>query len=235
MNREIAELQEKIGYSFKDIVLLEQALTHSSFANEIHGSAGKGKDNERMEFLGDAVLEIVTSEYLYKKHPDYDEGRLSKTRASIVCEPTLDMCARQIDLSGYIRLGKGEEAGGGRKRPSIVSDAMEAVIGAIYLDGGFEVAERYIYRFILDGIEGKKLYKDSKTALQEITQKKGLGSPEYKLAGEEGPGHDKTFYVELYIDGRKICTGSGHSKKAAEKHAALETLKILDSEWEDVS
>lgn len=159
----LKELQGKIGYQFKQEGLLRQAVTHSSFANEKH--LKKHSDNERLEFLGDAVLEIVSSEFLYKTYPNKSEGDLTKLRASLVCEPTLALCTRELDLGKYLFLGKGEDQTGGRKRNSILSDALESVIGAIYLDGGFEPAKTFIHRFILTDIEHKKLFYDCKTKL----------------------------------------------------------------------
>ena len=168
MNEVLEELQEKIGYRFQDISLLKQALTHSSFANE--QKINKLKNYERLEFLGDAVLELVSSEFLFKENPDMPEGQLTKLRASMVCEPALAYCARDLDIGSYILLGRGEEATGGRKRDSITSDVMEAIIGAIFLDGGIESAKKHIYRFILSDLEHKILFYDSKTILQEGRQ-----------------------------------------------------------------
>ena len=165
---DFAELEKVIGYEFRQKGLLRQALTHSSFANEKHMK--KLSDNERLEFLGDAVLEVVSSEFLYRNYPKLPEGDLTKLRASIVCEPTLALCTREMDLGRYLFLGKGENQTGGRTRKSILSDALEAVIGAIYLDGGFAPAQRFIQKFILTDIEHKKLFYDSKTILQEVVQ-----------------------------------------------------------------
>ena len=166
--KQLAEFQEKIGYSFKEEGLLRQALTHSSYANEKHMK--KLSDNERLEFLGDAVLEIVSSDFLYANYPDLPEGDLTRLRASIVCEPTLAMCTDMLNLGDYLLLGKGEDQTGGRKRKSILSDALEAIIGAIYLDGGFANAKEFVLKYILTDIEHKKLFYDSKTILQEVVQ-----------------------------------------------------------------
>ena len=163
----LQELQNRIGYTFEKEGLLRQALTHSSYANEKHMK--KHSDNERLEFLGDAVLEIISSEFLYKEYPDKPEGELTKLRASIVCEPTLALCTKDIALGEYLLLGKGEDQTGGRGRKSILSDALEAVIGAIYLDGGFANAKEFILRFIMNDMEHKQLFYDSKTILQEMT------------------------------------------------------------------
>lgn len=221
----IKELQERIGYEFKQEGLLRQAVTHSSYANERHMK--KLSDNERLEFLGDAVLEIVSSEFLYENYPKLPEGDLTKLRASIVCEPTLALCTRELDLGEYLLLGKGEDLTGGRKRKSILSDALEAVIGAIYLDGGFENAKNFIHKFILTDIEHKKLFYDSKTILQEIVQGNYEESLHYELLSEEGPDHDKQFKVEAKIGERRIGIGCGHTKKAAEQEAAYQALLLL--------
>lgn len=221
----VKELEQKIGYVFKDKSLIERALMHSSYTNEKH--LKKYECNERLEFLGDAVLELVSSAYLFNEFPKVSEGELTKTRASMVCEPSLAMCARDIGLGDYLLLGKGEEATGGRKRDSITSDAMEALIGAIYLDGGFTNAKEFIHRFVLTDQEDKKLFYDSKTILQEIVQAEKLGEIEYHLIGEEGPDHNKSFSVELTIRGRSYGKGKGRTKKAAEQQAAYEAIHVL--------
>ena len=221
---DIKKFQEVIGYHFHDEKLLRQALTHSSFANEKH--LKKHSDNERLEFLGDAVLEIISSEFLYKEYPDKPEGELTKLRASIVCEPTLAMCARQIHLQEYIMLGKGEDLTGGRTRDSIISDALEALIGAIYLDGGFANAKEFIHRFVLNDLENKQLFYDSKTILQEVVQAHGL-EVEYELTGEEGPEHDKKFHVIAKAGDLFVVKGTGHTKKAAQQQAAYNALLHL--------
>ena len=220
--RKQLEFQQVIGYEFKQAGLLQQALTHSSYANEKRMK--RHSDNERLEFLGDAVLEIVASEYLYNNFPQMPEGELTKLRASLVCEPTLAYCTKELHLGDYLLLGRGEDRTGGRKRSSILSDALEAVIGAIYLDGGFASAKEFILKFILTDIEHKKLFYDSKTILQETVQGRGIGAMDYKLAGESGPDHDKKFEVELWIGGKKTSTGEGHTKKAAEQEAAYKAL-----------
>mgnify|MGYP000851258812 CR=1 FL=1 len=223
MNTQLKELEDKISYHFQDKNLLTQALTHSSYANEHR--LDHNHCNERLEFLGDAVLEIVTSDFLYHKYTDKPEGDLTKIRASIVCEPTLAYCAEDIQLGSYLFLGKGEDATGGRNRNSVVSDAMEAVIGAIYLDGGFASAKEFVHRFIMTDIEHKKLFYDSKTILQEQVQKNWHdGEISYVLTGEEGPDHDKTFLVDLYVAGEKKSSGKGRTKKAAEQDAAYRCL-----------
>lgn len=218
----MTKLEEKIGYQFQDRMLLKQALTHSSYANE--QKINKSGDYERLEFLGDAVLELVSSDYIYKHNPDMTEGKMTKFRSSIVCEPALAFCAKEIGLEQYILLGKGEEATGGRNRDSIISDVMEAIIGAIYLDGGIDEAGIYIRRVILSDLEHKQLFYDAKTILQEEVQKENKGTLRYVLLREDGPEHDKTFVVDAMIGDMKIGNGIGHSKKAAEQKAAYEAL-----------
>lgn len=223
--RKQLEFQQVIGYEFKQDGLLIQALTHSSYANEKRMK--KHSDNERLEFLGDAVLEIVSSEHLYKSYPDLPEGELTKLRASLVCEPTLAECAQQLHLGEYLLLGRGEDHTGGRERKSILSDALEAVIGAVYLDGGFANAKEFILEYILKDIMHKRLFFDSKTILQEFVQGQNMGEIRYKLTGESGPDHDKLFTVELDIGSRRISSGEGHTKKDAEQNAAYCALMQL--------
>ncbi len=221
----LERLEERIGYCYKKKELLQQALTHSSFANE--QKINKSKDYERLEFLGDAVLELVSSEFLFHTNPDMPEGKLTRLRASMVCEPALAFCARDLELHEYIRLGKGEEMTGGRHRDSIISDVMEAVIGSLYLDGGFEAAHDFIHRFILSDLEDKILFYDAKTVLQEMIQETPQGSLNYRLIKEEGPDHDKSFMVEACINGRPVSRGEGRTKKAAEQQAAYEAILML--------
>ena len=215
----LKELQQKIDYQFKDENLLFTALTHSSYANEhkLH----KIHHNERLEFLGDAVLEVVSSDFLFKNFPDMAEGQMSKKRASLVCEPTLAMDAREIDLEDFIYLGKGEDETGGRKRDSIVSDAFEALIGAIFLDGGIEEAKYFILKFALNDIEKKKLFYDSKTVLQERVNSVKNGNLVYEIIKEWGPDHNKTYEAAAKLNGKIIGKGQGHTKKAAEQQAAF--------------
>lgn len=230
--KKFLELEEKIGYKFENFDLLVNAMTHSSYANEHHISYTG--NNERLEFLGDAVLEVTSSEFLFHKYPDLPEGKLTKKRASMVCEPTLALCAREIPLGDYLLLGKGEEATGGRKRDSIVSDAMEALIGAIYLDGGFANAKEFINRFVLKDIENKQLFYDSKTTLQEIVQGQFEEDVRYVLVKEEGPDHNKSFYVEAILGEKVLGQGCGHTKKAAEQQAAYCAIKKLKREKGDL-
>ena len=224
---DIKAFQKKIGYHFKNEQLLRQALTHSSYANEKH--LKKMSDNERLEFLGDAVLEIISSDFLYQNYPNLPEGELTKLRACIVCEPTLALCTKEICLGDYLLLGKGEDQTGGRSRKSILSDALEAVIGAIYLDGGFANAKEFVLKYILTDIEHKQLFYDSKTILQEIVQ----GEHEqltYILTDESGPDHNKSFTVEVCVGEKILGTGSGHTKKAAEQEAAYQALLTIKAE-----
>ena len=223
----LGEFQEMIGYRFRQEGLLQQALTHSSYANEKH--MRKLSDNERLEFLGDAVLEIVSSEFLYHNYPEVPEGELTRLRASIVCEPTLALCTEEMELGKYLFLGKGEEQTGGRKRKSILSDALEAIIGAIYLDGGFANAKEFVLKYILTDIEHNKLFYDSKTILQEVVQGRHE-ELQYVLIEESGPDHDKNFTVELRISNQAVATGTGHTKKAAEQAAAYHALIMMKEE-----
>lgn len=225
MNRNLSELEAKINYSFRQQALFYQALTHSSYANEHRMK--KTQCNERLEFLGDAVLELVASDFLYHKYPDKPEGELTKIRASVVCEPTLAYCASELDMGTYLRLGKGEEATGGRGRNSLVSDAMEALIGAIYLDGGFASAKEFIHRFILNDMEQKQLFYDSKTILQEMVQADSAAGLQYEVIKEEGPDHNKLFEVRALLGIEEIGRGTGRTKKAAEQVAAYRGILKL--------
>ena len=225
MAKRLERFETVIGYKFQDIKLLRQALTHSSYANERR--INKQENNERLEFLGDAVLELTTSEYVFAADKKMPEGELTKLRASLVCEQTLSMCAKEIQLGAFLLLGKGEAATGGRDRKSILSDAMEAVIGAIYLDGGFTNAKEFINKFILSDIDKKKLFFDSKTILQEIVQSDYKKRLHYELISETGPDHNKNFTVMAYMDEQEMCSGVGHTKKAAEQEAAYKSILML--------
>ena len=225
MDNMLKELQDRIGYHFQDDKLLKKAMVHSSYANEKH--LPKYECNERLEFLGDAVLELISSEFLFSLHKTMPEGQLTKTRASMVCEPALAFCARDIELGKYLLLGKGEDATGGRKRDSVTSDALEALIGAVYLDGGFANAKEFIHKFVLNDMENKKLFYDSKTILQEIVQAKYSESMTYHLLGEEGPDHNKTFCTAVRIGGRTYGEGEGRTKKASEQQAAYQAILRL--------
>ena len=215
------ELERIIGYKFHNIDLLTIALTHTSYANE---SKEKVHHNERLEFLGDSVLSVVTADYLFHAWKDRPEGDLSRTRASLVSEGALFQFAQEIELGSYLRLGRGEDLNGGRNRPSVVSDAFEAVIAALYLDGGIEVARRFILPFIT---EGKTAEGDYKTRLQEVVQQNPEEHLHYELEEESGPDHDKHFVVAVYLNANCIGRGHGHSKKMAEQHAAREALALM--------
>lgn len=218
-------LEEKLGYKFENRALLENALTHSSYANE---NRGKGlQSNERLEFLGDSVLGMVTADYLFRTHPDLPEGDLTRTRAALVCEGSLVEVAKALELGSYLRLGKGEDAGGGRERSSIVADAVEAVLAAVYLDGGIGSARKIITRFILDREEESAGSRDYKTALQELVQRESGQVLEYRLVGSEGPDHAKVFRVEVDLNGASIGAGEGKSKKEAEQAAAKAAIEKL--------
>lgn len=217
----IKELEEKIGYEFKRKELIWQALTHSSFSNE--QKINKYKNYERLEFLGDAVLELLSSQFFFETYPEMPEGEMTKLRSSMVCELALAYCARDISLGDYLLLGKGEETTGGRTRDSIISDVMEAVIGALYLDGGLSVADEFVKKYILSDLESKQLFYDSKTILQEEVQRDGQ-SLTYELVSEIGPDHDKVFAVEAKIDGRTVGRGQGRNKKSAQQQAAYQAL-----------
>lgn len=217
-------LEEKLGYEFRDPALLENALTHSSCANE---SRGRRQSNERLEFLGDSILGMVVADHLYRNHPDLPEGELTRTRAALVCEDSLVEVAEALHLGEYLHLGKGEEAGGGRERPSIIADAVEAVLAAVYLDGGIGSARKLIQKFILDREAEKSASRDYKTALQELVQRESGQVLKYRLTGEEGPDHDKRFFVEVDLNGEVAGRGKGHSKKEAEQMAAKAAIAKL--------
>jgi len=220
-------LQEKIGYRFQNIGLLEHALTHSSYANE-HRSAGI-TSNERLEFLGDSVLGMVVAEHLFAKHPNMPEGELTRTRAALVCESSLYEVARVLDLGRCLRLGKGEDAGGGRTRPSILADATEAMLAAVYLDGGIEAVEMIIRTFILDKEQEKSIDRDYKTALQELVQRNPGQVVSYRLIDETGPDHARVFVMEVSVDGKPAGIGRGRSKKEAEQMSAKAALEKMDN------
>ena len=215
------QLETIIGYKFKNPELLEIALTHTSYANE---SRTPVKHNERLEFLGDSVLQIVSADYLFHAYADRPEGDLTRIRASLVSEGALFQFAQEIDLGEYLRLGRGEERCGGRTRPSVVSDAFEAVIAALYLDGGMEVARKFILPFIT---EGKHAEADYKTRLQEVVQQDPSAVLKYEVTGETGPDHNKQFTVCVWRNGELLAEGRGRSKKAAEQHAAKVALEKL--------
>lgn len=219
----MTELEKNIGYKFRDSELLQLALTHSSYANE----KGTKKDNERLEFLGDSVLGFITAEYLFTSLKGRPEGELTKLRANAVCEKSLAQFANEISLGDYVNLGKGEIMTGGRERPSILSDAFESVIAAIYLDGGMEEAKKFVLRFVSKSTTDTAQATDYKTMLQEVIQKNPDEHLTYSLAAQSGPDHNKTFTVEVFLNSNCIGTGSGHSKKKAEQAAAKEALLLM--------
>lgn len=228
MEQRLEELEEKIGYQFKNKNLLIMALTHSSYANEQRMK--RTDNNERVEFLGDAVLELIISDYLYKTYPKNNEGKLTKIRSSLVCEYTLAMCAKDICLGKYLLLSKGEDMTGGRERDSILSDAFESVIGAIYLDQGFEQARIFVEKYLLQDVEDKTLFYDAKTILQEMVQKEAGNNVHYNLIEEKGPDHCKEFTVAAEVGEKVLGTGTGKTKKAAEQMAAYESILKLKAE-----
>ena len=219
------ELEEKLGYRFRNIGFLEHALTHSSYANE-HRSSGI-TSNERLEFLGDSVLGMVVAEYLFATHPNMPEGELTRTRAALVCETSLYEVACTLNLGRYLRLGKGEDAGGGRTRPSILADATEATLAAVYLDGGMEAVRPIIQTYILDKEQEKSVDRDYKTALQELVQRHPGQAVAYRLIDETGPDHARVFVMEVSVGGKPAGVGRGRSKKEAEQMSAKAALEKL--------
>ena len=228
MARDLTPLMNEIGYIFKNVSLLEKALTHSSFANEGHSGS---ECYERLEFLGDSVLGFITARYLYEKDRG-PEGELTKLRAAVVCEKALCSYSKQLGLGQYMRLGRGEQHSGGAQRPSILADMYEAVLAAIYLDGGMEPAEKFVLRFIIPEAETqrRRQFKDYKTALQEIVQQNPGERLEYVLSGASGPDHNKTFVSEVHLNSNVIGVGRGRSKKESEQQAAREALKLMGYE-----
>lgn len=226
---DLRPLQESLNYFFNDVKLLKQALTHSSYANE--NKMPITENNERLEFLGDAILNLVVSQYLYKKYPNYPEGELTKIRAKVVCESSLAFAAKRIELGKYLLLGKGEEATGGRNRESILADASESIIGAIYIDSEFnlvnEILLRNFEKDIVQAVAKGRLFIDYKTELQEYLQKKNFSKLEYKVVKEEGPDHNKIFHMEVKSEDNVMGVGSGRNKKEAEQMAAKDALKKM--------
>ncbi len=225
----MSEIEEILGYKFKNPELLKNALTHSSFANESHSYFGS---NERLEFLGDSVLSLIVSEYIYKNFKNLPEGELTKLRASLVCEKSLSTFSKEMRLGDFIYLGKGEQQNHGNERASILADAFEAVLAAIYLDGGFEVAKKHVMRFVLPELKDRddEIFKDYKTCLQEVIQKNPEERLNYVLTGESGPDHDKRFTVEVRLYSNIIGVGEGKSKKQAEQEAARQALLLMGIE-----
>ncbi len=224
----MSELERRLGYTFRNKDLLKHALTHSSYANE---KQTPERSNERLEFLGDAVLSVIVSDYLYKEHPDFPEGELTRLRSSLVCEEALHGYSGELGLGEFLLLGKGERLTGGGERPSILADTFEAVLAAIYLDGGMEPARQHVLRFVVKAEESHPVRSaDYKTALQEFVQRDPAASVRYELAGESGPDHNKVFTVNALRGDEVIGTGSGHSKKQAEQDAARHALEHLRGE-----
>lgn len=224
MSGDVKELQKKIGYRFKNGELLTRALSHSSYVNERQGGA---ESNERLEFLGDSVLGFIVAEYYYTNFRHLPEGELTKLRAATVCEKSLASFARDINLGKYLLLGKGENCTGGRERPSILADAFEALIAAIYLDGDIDEARKFVLYHVSNASKELNDYHDYKTKLQEVIQKNPEESLLYVLVGESGPDHDKHFEVEVHLNSNVIGRGSGRSKKIAEQQAAREALLLM--------
>ncbi|MBQ8788174.1 MAG: ribonuclease III [Oscillospiraceae bacterium] len=225
-SRELSLLEERLGYKFKNIKFLETGVTHSSFSNETKEHVPY---NERQEFLGDAVLSIIVSDYIFENYTKLPEGELTKLRASLVCEKSLCGFSNELELGSFLRLGHGEELMGGRERPSILADAFEAVLAAVYLDGGIEPATKIVLRFIKKALEHVEnaAFKDYKTLLQEIIQKNPEERLTYVLVGESGPDHDKRFEIDVMLNSNVIGHGIGKSKKTAEQHAAKEALELM--------
>ena len=220
-------LETKLGYQFQNPKLLDHALTHSSYANEHH--LGSISSNERLEFLGDSVLGMIVADHLYRTFPDLPEGDLTRIRANLVCEGSLVLVAKEWDLGRYLKLGKGENACGGRSRPSILADAVEAVLAAVFLDGGLAHDRDIIQRFLLDRMEQvNRASRDHKTYLQELVQRKSGQVLSYELIGESGPDHNKTVQMQVLLNGQPIGQGTGHSKKEAEQAAANAAIERLE-------
>ena len=222
-------LEENLKYSFKNKDLLVNALTHSSYANEVRNGV---TSNERLEFFGDSILSVIVSDYLYHQFSSLPEGELTKLRASLVCEKSLCSFSRELELGKFLRLGKGEDKGGGRERDSILADAFEAVLAAIYLDGGIDIARNHVMNFVLRELKhtNDEVFKDYKTTLQEIIQRNPEESVKYILTGESGPDHNKVFEVEVHLNSNVIGVGKGKSKKQAEQMAAKEALRLMGAE-----
>ncbi|MBN2908265.1 ribonuclease III [Polycladomyces sp. WAk] len=223
---DLTDLERKVGFPFRNRRLFQQAFTHTSFAHERKGSDFH-EDNERLEFLGDAVLELAVSEFLFHRFPDMSEGDLTRTRARVVCEPSLAAFAQELDFGQYVRLGKGEEMTGGRTRPALLADVFEAFVGALYLDQGLDRVKQFLHAVIFPRIDEKWLSQvtDAKSQLQEIVQQERMGPLEYQIVDIQGPAHDRHFVAEVWLEGKRLGRGSGRSKKEAEQRAAFEALQ----------
>lgn len=226
IEEKLIELQKVIGLSFNNLSNLKCAISHSSYVNEL--KVNKWENYERLEFLGDAVLELITSNFLYTNHPDMPEGEMSKLRASLVCESSLAFTAKKMEIGKYILLGKGEDSSGGRNRNSLLSDVFEAIIGAVYLEFGFETAKEYVERVLLNDISENQIFVDSKSRMQIYVQARGGMELEYRVIEEKGPDHDKHFVVGLFINKEEFGRGEGHNKKEAEQIAAYNAIKFLE-------
>jgi ribonuclease-3 len=226
LRRHRTPLEERLGHRFRDRDLFTLALTHRSWANE----QGRQEHYERLEFLGDAVLGLVTAEWLYRRHPELPEGRLSKRKAVLVSKPALARHARRLELGDELHVGVGEERSGGRDKSSLLADSLEALFGAVFLDGGMDAARKVIQPLLrhTEDERAHPRHQDTKTALQELTQARGWDLPEYELVAETGPDHDKTFTVDCRVDGERLGRGEGRSKKLAEQAAAAATLDRLE-------
>ena len=233
------QLQERLGYRFRDLVLLNTALTHSSAVPELRtaaetagGNPAAIQDNERLEFLGDAVLDLLASEYLVEKFPDWSEGQLSRSRSRLVNAGALEVAARRLGIGEFLRLGRGEEKTGGREKAAIIADALEAIVGAVFLDTGLgaarELLRRVLFEFAMEGGGVHIADSDRKSALQELLQARGMPPAEYRLAREEGPDHQKLFHVEVWSLGERLASGDGSTKKEAEQRAARNALQRLE-------
>lgn len=229
MSTELKHLEKRLGIAFRNTELLRQAFTHSSYVNEHRLTASR--DNERLEFLGDAVLELTVSEFLYGKYPERTEGELTKQRASIVCEPSLVQFAEALNFGQYVRLGKGEELTGGRSRPALLADVFESFIGALYLDLGLEAVQQFLKQHMFPHIvsEGRNQTSDYKTQLQELVQQQGASNLEYRIVDERGPAHEKEFLAQVWTGEQLLGEGVGRSKKEAEQQAAAKALSHLGS------
>ncbi|MDR0269145.1 ribonuclease III [Paenibacillus sp.] len=227
MSGDLKQLQQKLHIQFHNRLLLKQAFTHASYVNEHRFS--QQQDNERLEFLGDAVLELTVSEYLYQLFPNRPEGELTKLRAAIVCEPSLVKFAESLEFGQYVLLGKGEELTGGRTRPALLADVFESFVGALYLDQGLEAARSFLQTYVFPQVEsgGNLQMSDFKTELQELTQHHNMGALEYRIVEERGPAHEREFVSEVYMGNERVGRGSGRSKKEAEQQAAAVALKQL--------
>jgi ribonuclease III len=223
---DLTELEQITGFPFYDKLLFQQAFTHTSYAHERKHN-GAHMNNERLEFLGDAVLELVVSEYLFHRYPEMSEGELTRTRARVVCEPSLAFFANELKFGYYVRLGKGEEMTGGRIRPALLADLFEAFIGALYLDQGLDIVKRFLDVVVFPKVSEEWLAQitDSKSQLQEMVQKVRLGPLEYRIVDMQGPAHDRQFVAEVYLQDKRLGRGLGRSKKVAEQQAAAQALK----------